>query len=187
MEDKKNNENISFRIMRVKDIAFSANENLFNPEKKREDIKISVNCEFRSNIEFDLIIIEIFSFYYYDPKIEVQLASVTVQTAFNVVNLKKFSIDNRLKLPPNFLVTLISISLSHTRALFSKNIDGTSFTGMTMPLIHPEEFAKSIFPEIFNGTGLVHQSETIEEINNKVEAIIEKPKIKKPKIKKSIR
>jgi len=162
MAKEENSELITFRILRVKDTAFTINENFYLNDKSPTDIKVSVNCELKTNIDVNLIIVEIFAFYYYDTLVENQLASIIVQTAFNITDLKNYETEQRLKLPPHFLVTLVSISLSHTRALFSKNIDGTAFNGMIMPLINPEEFSKSIFPEIFNGTGLSLQDRTKE-------------------------
>lgn len=147
-------EQISFRIIRVKDISFNINENFFKPEKTPNDIKITINCELKTNVEVDFIIIEINSFYHYHPDLENQLASITVQNAFNVPNLRRFNNDDKLLLPHSLLITLVSISLSHTRALFSKSIGGSAFNDMVMPIINPDEFTRSVLPQMFDGTGM---------------------------------
>jgi len=160
---EKEKDNLSYRILRVKDIGFNVNENFILHDKQSSDIKISLSCELKIHTKSKIIVIEIFAFYYYQHEIGKQLASITVQNAFTVLNLEEYDTNDRLLLPPNFLITIVSISLSHTRALFSKNIDGTVFNGIIMPLINPEEFTKSVLPEMFNGTGLASRAKEIEE------------------------
>lgn len=159
------NEKLSYRIMRVKDISFNVNENFLNPQKEPEQIKVSLNAELKTNFEFNVIIIEIFASYHYEGLPQNHLASITVQNVFNISNLSNYNIDKRLKLPPNFVITLISLSISHTRALFTKNIDGTAFNGLILPIIDPAVFSKSVFPTFFDGQGLLQEVEVITAID----------------------
>lgn len=150
MAEEIKNEVVSFRIIRVKDIAFSVNEKIYAPPSEGKNIQVRIDCTLSSNPESSLIIIEIMAFYYYDDSPnQDKLASITVQSFYDIVELKKFFIEEELMLPPNLITTLVSISLSHTRALFSKSIDGTAYNGNVLPIINPEEFAKYVFPHMF--------------------------------------
>lgn len=153
MSKENKSEQVVFRITRVKDIAFNVNEKLYRPPTEKKNTKVRIDCELSSNPNSPIIIINIIASYYYEDSVDQeQLASINVQNIFEIPEIKRFFIEGELMLPPNLIITLVSISISHTRALFTKNIDGTAYNGNTLPLINPEEFAKYVFPHMFGGT-----------------------------------
>lgn len=153
MSQENKNEEVVFRITRVKDIAFNVNEKLYKPPTEKKNTKVRIDCELSSNPDSTIIIINIIASYYYEDSVnQEQLAIINVQNIYEIPEIKKFFIEGELMLPPHLIITLVSISISHTRALFSKNIDGTAYNGNTLPLINPEEFAKHVFPHMFNET-----------------------------------
>lgn len=146
---------IHFKIKRVKELSFSVNEKLFVAQTPDNIVQCRLNCDFNFNADFNLVFIDLTSYYYYEKsKDEDQLASIKVQNIFEVVDLKKYVIDKELVLPAHFIVTIMSMSISHTRSLFSKNTDGTAFGGIIMPIINPTEFSKTLFPKIFESIGV---------------------------------
>lgn len=146
--------NIAFKVLRVKDISFWANETFYDPKYPANKTQVRVNCELKFNTDANYVIIELNPVYIYEyPDKEVKehiFASITVHNAFEVNDVKSLVKDDQLYLPTQFLVTLMGISISHTRALFSKNIDGTAFNGIVLPLIDPLDFSKQIFSYMFD-------------------------------------
>lgn len=143
-------EPIVYRILRVKDISFSVNEVMFNPNYDVTKMQVRVNCELKYNAEANYLILEMNAFFLYEyPDREDIFADIVVHNVFEIANIKEFIQDTKVILPERLLVTLMGISLSHTRALFSKNIAGTAFNLLILPLIDPLEFSRQIFPYMF--------------------------------------
>jgi len=73
--------------------------------------------------------------------------SGTVLTRFGINNLKGFIDENNLvNFPKGSLETLFGIAFTHMRAIFAKNISGSRFTNIIVPVINPNE----LFPELLN-------------------------------------
>jgi hypothetical protein len=56
--------------------------------------------------------------------------------------------SNEFNIPDNVLVTFLSLSISHSRALLAKNALGTKFADLYIPIVNPTE----IFNQLFNKT-----------------------------------
>ena len=141
---------VNFKIKRIKEISFAVNERLFVLPTLDNIIQCRLNCEFNFNVDFNSLFIDLQAFYYYQKSLnEEQLANIKVQNIFEVIDLKKYFVEGELLLPAHFIVTIMSMSIAHTRALFSKNTDGTAFGNIVMPIINPTEFSKTLFPKVF--------------------------------------
>jgi hypothetical protein len=93
----------------------------------------------------------------------------TVLTKFSASNLTQFLGENgKVFLPVGFPEMLFGISFSHMRAILAKNIAGTKFSSLIVPIINPtdlfsnllqiniekfKEFAQSIGAETPKGEG----------------------------------
>ena len=145
-----NDELIEYRILRVKDISFEVNEELYNKSYSPEQTQVRINCEIKYNTEANYVILALNGIYLYvvDEKDQI-FADIIVHNVFEIKNIIRFVKGTELILPPKILVPLMGYSLSHTRALFSKCIDGTAFNGLTLPLIEPIAVATSLFPHMF--------------------------------------
>lgn len=144
---------IAYKIARVKDTSFSVNETLYDANYPADKIQIRINCEIRFNQEADFIMIDINPSYLYKKEgdgAELILGSINVHNAFKVKDVKDFVENDTIYIPTNFLITLVSLSISHTRALFSKNLDGTALNGIIMPIIDPVDFCKNTFGYMFD-------------------------------------
>ncbi len=53
------------------------------------------------------------------------------------------------------IITLVGLSVSHTRALFLKRLSGTALQENILPILNPAEMAKQFFPEMFQGEFLL--------------------------------
>jgi hypothetical protein len=133
-------------IKRVKDITFSVNELLFVPDLTKE-IKIKLNQRHGANTERNLVDFTIHIFLHYDNSEDV-LAGVEVQNIFEVSNLKDFAKPEQLELPVDIWVSIISMAITHGRALFAKNLAGTVYQDIILPILNPYDVAKHFLPDI---------------------------------------
>ena len=69
-------------------------------------------------------------------------------TRFFVKNLKNFVSNETIALPPDAMTTMFSMSFTHTRAILSKNMAGTKFDKMYLPIVNPNELLNSFFNEV---------------------------------------
>lgn len=146
---EENYEPIEYRILRVKDTFFEVNEELYNPSYLPGQTQVRINCEIKYNIEANYVILALNAIYLYEiPGSEIIFANIIVQNVFEIKKIARFVKEADLILPRKVLIPLLGFSLSHTRALFSKNIDGTPFNGLVLPLIEPLALAVSLFPHM---------------------------------------
>lgn len=52
---------------------------------------------------------------------------------------------NEFNIPDNVMVTFLSLSISHSRALLSKNAMGTKFADLIIPIVNPSDILKKLF------------------------------------------
>jgi hypothetical protein len=73
----------------------------------------------------------------------------TSQNIFIIQELPKMvhpENPDQINIPDNILVMLLSISISHTRALMSQSALGSKFQDIIVPLINPSNLIKTITP-----------------------------------------
>lgn len=136
-------------VRRIKEIGFFINESLIGmPSNQPVKLEIGMNLSF--NADTDLVFLNIRVYYHYPdrPAGEI-LADIQVQNVFELINLRNFLHNNDLTLPPAIIISIIAMSISHTRALFAKNIAGTLFQENLIAVINPQELAKHFFPQMF--------------------------------------
>lgn len=141
-----------FQPKSIKDVFFSVNENLINADREKE-LRLEITIQFGHNIENNLASFTITAFYQYTgaEKDSPKLAQIDVQNIFEVDNMIDFVIkDNVVSFPPFLIIQLVSLSISHTRALFFKNLSGTSLQAQIMSRTDPEDVARHFFPYMFN-------------------------------------
>lgn len=145
-------EPITFKIIRVKDTSFSVTETAWNPTIPVEKKQVRISCEIRYNLDSEILMLEMMPSFLYmkDDESEDIYATMIVHNAFEVKDLKRFMDGEILYLPPHFLVTIVGMCISHSRALFLKALEGTPFTGTIMPVIDPVAFCKQAFKYMFD-------------------------------------
>ncbi len=152
MPDLANNQ-ITMGIRRIKDILFFVNENLYNSNPSKQ-YKVEFQLLIGSNPNDNSAAIMLRAFYHYDdepPTPENTLFEIQVQNEFIISDLSRyFNSDNIVILPPELIITLVSLSISHTRALLAKNTSGTVYHNVLLPLINAEETARHFFPYMFS-------------------------------------
>jgi hypothetical protein len=145
-------EKIEIRIKRIKDVNFYVNENLLDPDSERL-IKIELNplLGFKADDNTVALIIRV-SFHYDGTELspENTLLDIQVQNLYEIDNVVGFVNDqNMIVLPPKSIISLLDLSISHTRALIAKNAAGTVYQDSPMPVFDAENVAQFFFPYMF--------------------------------------
>lgn len=140
-----------FSIRRVKDISFSVNERFNMNDSAADEIKIDLNIQLSTVDEENLIDMTARVFLHYPETPDVVLADTYVENVFEVPDISRFVTNKGLMIPPDLLISMLSISISHTRALFAKNISGTSYEDFIMPIVDPVSVARHFFPNMMKG------------------------------------
>jgi hypothetical protein len=78
-----------------------------------------------------------------------KLVDIVVQNIFTIPDLSKYAFDTAVKLPTILITSLVGMSVSHTRALLSKNISGSALNDANLSLIIPEDVARHFFAFMF--------------------------------------
>ncbi len=127
-------EPINISIKKIKDVEFSINTTSYSSEgfSNNFNVKTQFNTEkseFEIRITYDILDI-------LDKK---QLAHIIVSNIFEIKNI----VAN--KIPNQVLITMLSLSISHTRALLAKNTSGTTLEHLYIPIINPTKLATDVF------------------------------------------
>ena len=134
---------LEFGILRILDCGFSIEELIGN----EPNIDIGYGMSFVFSVENNWIQFAIRTdFKQVDT--DIIFFSGTVSTRFGVNNLKQLEDeDGKITFPQGFLETLFGITFSHMRAILAKNVAGSRFSNIIVPLINP----KSLFNELLQG------------------------------------
>ncbi len=138
---------VNIGITKIKEIEFFVNENmelsgLVNPLITFE-LQTNINMA-DSNIE--LLLTAKFNI----PGDEKDFLRIKTSNVFSIPSLSEFlDADKQLfNLPENVMITLLSLSVTHTRALLAKNASGTKFADLYLPIINPTVIYKQLFGSV---------------------------------------
>jgi hypothetical protein len=144
---KEPKEPIQFGIIRIKDISFVLHEERISPNPAKV-----IKIEFQNTFGYDLannfinLTLRVY-FHYEDEGPELPLMDTAVQNIFLVPNLSSYQLnDTALDLPIDFLKTLVSLTISHTRAITAKNLAGTAMQNLFLPVVNLDDVTKNFFP-----------------------------------------
>ena len=148
-------EPLQFGIVRIKDISFALNEERLSPDPEKI-IKIEFQNTFGFNLSNGIINMTLRVYFHYeDESPNLTLVDTSVQNLFQVQNLKQYQVNkDAVDLPIDFLKTIVSLTISHTRAITSKNLAGTAMQNLFLPIVNLEEVTRHFFPESFKETPL---------------------------------
>ena len=157
------------------------NESLFELNKV-------VRIQFQHNTNYfsdnNLIEIKLRIYYSYDQSPNIVLVDFQVQNVFEVINLKQYFINKEFILPQSSIAILVSLSISHARALMAKNIAGTMYQENILPVVNPMDVAKAFYPNMFKETGeekLKEYKKGTDKLNKTINSKQKKKKLEKKK------
>lgn len=143
-------ENLQIGIKKIKDLEFFIDEDIQvnGPFDFNHNVSIVTNAE-DETVSFIILV------NYFLTQTQTPFMRSKSITVFNVKNLKSVVkvVDGRelFDIPDQLLVTMFSISFTHSRALHAKSCAGTKYSELLMPLINPDhEFRKLFGPNLEN-------------------------------------
>lgn len=132
-----------FEIIRILDCGFMIEE-MITPEPGNVDVRYGMNFVFdvqNSWIQYGI------RCDFKDVSTNQNFLSGTVLTRFGIDNLSAFVDENdKVQFPSGSLEALFGIAFSHMRAITSKNVSGSKFTNLLVPVVNPNE----LFTELLN-------------------------------------
>lgn len=135
---------VNIAIRKIKEIEFFVNEDV-NIE---DPLKIHIGFELTTNFSLSEKTVElVLSTQFSNRPSGVVFMKIKVSNVFLVMELEQF-LNSELKtfsIPDNVMVTFLSLSISHSRALLSKSALGTKFSELYIPIVNPIEIAKQLF------------------------------------------
>lgn len=132
-----------YGIMRILDCGFIIEEAI---DPNIENMKIGYAMNFLFSVP-DNWIQYLIRVDFRDGKTGITFVSGTVQTTFSVRNLVDFVDENeKVAFPNGSLETLFGIAFGHLRAILAKNIGGTKFNNIYVPVID----ANIVFHDLLN-------------------------------------
>ncbi|WP_047451892.1 hypothetical protein [Alistipes sp. ZOR0009] len=130
-------------ISKIKDIEFLVDESIAvsSPDA------ISINFEVNLNVNAELKMLDLVLTVKYLYNGEQNFLKIKTSNVFLVPSFDQLGKDDNgdLLLPDGLLVTMLSLSISHTRALLAKNSLGTKFSDYYLPIVNPAELAADLF------------------------------------------
>jgi hypothetical protein len=143
-----NQPHFQFSIKKIKDIYFFINEELAIPGKI-QGVKVEMQYKMGYHKEQNLLnLILIIFLHYNEQPPDKKLSEIHVQNLFEVNNIAQYIDKNdSLILPHDILASIFSMSISHSRALFYKNVAGTFLQDAILPVTDLIGVLRHFFPE----------------------------------------
>lgn len=139
---------ISFSIRRIKDFAFEINESIIVDRNNNSRVTFDNGLAFSADTNQIDFIIDV-KFFVSDASTDAFLRG-KVLTSFYVENLARFIDEesNNLTMPQPVLVMMLSMALTHARALIAKGAMGSRFNDIYMPIVNPSEVLAAMVSQL---------------------------------------
>lgn len=136
---------VEIQISRIKQYSFTINEGIY---KQNSTLDVRIDTKHSIDIDKSLMDITLRILFKY-PDLEDYCIQSEISNIFFVKDLLKYAVEGEenLAIPSKALVTMMSLSISHARALISSSVGGSLYNGIILPLVNPEEVAKQHFGE----------------------------------------
>jgi len=135
------------QIRRIKQLSFFVNEALYKLNKaENSEIKLDYRLGFIT--ENDIVDFTLKISFFYSTSKTIYLES-EIQNIFQIKDLKNFVDETgKMKLPDNALISMVSLSISHARAITANNVAGTLLNDIILPIFDGVLVAKQFFGNI---------------------------------------
>jgi len=140
MEQKQAN----IAIKKIKEIEFFVNEaiELEDPALFNIGFELTINVTLLHNT-IKMVLPTIFAVSNRN-NVFMRIKTSNVFLFLELADFRKSESDE-FDIPDNVMVTLLSLSISHSRALLAKNSLGTKFAELYIPIVNPSEILKQLF------------------------------------------
>lgn len=137
-------EQVNIAISRIKEVEYFINEST----ELQPGAQVSINFQVTTNFKLDDKTVEMILTAQFAEMTEgIVLLKIKTSNVFSVLELAEFykPESETYDIPDNVMVTFLSLSVSHTRALLAKNAQGTKFAGMYIPIVNPADLFNQLF------------------------------------------
>lgn len=133
---------INIAVKKIKEVEFFVDEEIELANPPIANIKF----ELTTNINLDDKSVEMLLTTFFENQ-GIMFMKIKTSNVFLFLELADFhkSDKNEFDLPDSVLITFLSLSISHSRALLAKNAIGTKFADLYIPIINPTEVFKQLF------------------------------------------
>ena len=110
--------------------------------------------------------------------------SGSVLTRFAVVNFENLlDADRKVGFPPNSLETLFGIAFGHLRAILAKNVSGSRFSNVIIPVINPAPIFHELLQMNIKGMKNFKENNWLKKENKReIKDIVLAPNTKKSRV-----
>ena len=152
--------NIVIGIKRIKEIGFRLNEHFVIKDDPEKEIKIELQHRTGFSLEHNIVNLTLRCFTFYTDNKDNILTDIEVENLFEIPEFKNYVTPDLVEsFPANVWLTMISLSIGHTRALLFERVTGTLLSNLIIPILNPVEVAKAFMPKIFEPNN-VEESQT---------------------------
>lgn len=137
-------EQVTIAISRIKEVEYFINESL----ELQPDAQVNINFQVTTNFNLEDNTVEILlTSQFIEITASIALLKIKTSNVFFVNELADFYYpqNQTYDIPDNIMVTILSLSVSHTRALLAKNAQGTKFAGLYIPIVNPTDLFNQLF------------------------------------------
>lgn len=135
---------VSIAVKKIRDIEFFINEefDLANPPIANIGFELTTNFNLEEK-SVEMLLATTFV----DPANGNVIMRIKTSNVFLFLELANFHKPerNEFDLPDNVMVTFLSLSISHSRALLAKNALGTKLSDLYIPIVNPSEILNQLF------------------------------------------
>ena len=134
---------VNIAVRKIKELELFINESvpLADPTSSSFGFELTVNLNLIENT-VEMVLTAFFS----DENQGNVFMRIKTSNVFLLLELAEFHVNEgtEFNIPDNIMVTFLSLSISHTRALLAKNSIGTKFADLYIPIVNPTEILKQL-------------------------------------------
>lgn len=137
-------EQVNIAISRIKEVEYFINESI----ELQPGAQVNINFQVTTNINLEESTVEMLLTAQFSEITEgFVLLKIKTSNVFSVIELVDFYKPESeiYDIPDNVMVSILGLSVSHTRALLAKNAQGTKFAGLYIPIVNPTDLFNQLF------------------------------------------
>jgi hypothetical protein len=135
---------VNIAVSRIKEVEYSINESI----EIQSSAQVNINFQVTTNFNLDDQTVELlFTAQFAEITEGIVFLKIKTSNVFSVFELADFHKpgSETYDIPDDVMVTFLSLSVSHTRALLAKNAQGTKFAHLYIPIVNPNDLFNQLF------------------------------------------
>lgn len=135
---------VTFRISSIKTLKLLLDNTDEASKTDRNDFQFNISLTTFLDPVNKIIGFNVIQDIFIDKELTKKVCELITRIEFNVENFKEIVTHNdkikEFRIPDQFMMTLISISLSTSRGIFAAKVEGSALEGVYMPVVNPAQF-----------------------------------------------